>query len=121
MGVGSCWRRAWGFHVRGEKRKREVRRNWRNSRDLWEELRPVQHGPRLGTGQQSAVVTSHCAPHLHCMKTIFDKSSYPWGKKKEHFPFSTTNSFRGFFYPSETASIYGFFLMLLLVLAKMGT
>jgi len=77
MSIGSCWRRAWGFRVRGEKKKREVWTNWRNSRDLWEEPRPGKPGPRLGTGQQSAAVTSRWAPRLYCMKITFDKSSYP--------------------------------------------
>lgn len=55
------------------------------------------------------------------MKIIFDKSSYPWGKKKEKFPFSATNSFSFLFKPNETASIYGFIFMLVLFLVKMGT
>lgn len=83
MGIGSWWRRAWGFHVRGKKKKGEV---WRNNEDLWEALRPAQPGPRLGTGQQSAAVTEHWDPWLCCMKITFDKSSYtPGGKGEKKF------------------------------------
>lgn len=92
MGAGSCWRRAWGLHFRGDKRERIV---WRNSRALWEGLKPVEPCPTLGMGKQSAAVTSPCTPHLYYMERIFDKFSYPWEKKngKVSFPLPTVSVF----------------------------